>query len=233
MLVPAAAGAALLVLAGVVAWRVVGPAPADFGGAAAAGLASPASSAAASPAGLAAPPSSPAATRAGSAPPPRVRIQDGALPSAVRVPPVRLSIPAVGASARVVPVGVVAGTDGMDVPRSVDTVGWYRYGSQLASTAGSIVLAGHVDGAAQGPGAFFRLREVPAGARVTVIGSDGAVRTYQVVAREVFDKSAVPLDRLFARDGRLRLTLVTCGGEYDAARRAYRDNVVVTAVPVD
>jgi len=153
------------------------------------------------------------------------------LPSTIRVPPVRLSIPAVGVSARVVPVGVVAGTDEMDVPRSVDTVGWYRYGPQLASTAGSIVLAGHVDSVTQGPGAFFRLREVPAGARVTVIGSDGAARTYQVVAREVFDKSAVPLDRLFARDGRLRLTLVTCGGEYDAARRAYRGNVVLTAVP--
>ncbi|HET8685015.1 MAG TPA: class F sortase [Micromonosporaceae bacterium] len=208
----AAAGAALLVLAGVVAWQVAGPGPADFGVAAAGRLAAP---------------SPPAA-----APVPRASVQDGGLPATVRVPPVRLLIPAVGVSARVVPVGVAAGTDQMDVPRSVDTVGWYRYGPQLASTAGSIVVAGHVDSATQGPGAFFRLREVPAGARVTVVGSDGAARAYQVVAREVFDKSAVPLDRLFARDGRLRLTLVTCGGEYDAARRAYRDNVVLTAVPV-
>jgi len=27
------------------------------------------------------------------------------------------------------------------------------------------------------------------------------------------------------------LRLVTCGGEFDASRRHYRDNVVVTAVP--
>ena len=48
---------------------------------------------------------------------------------------------------------------------------------------------------------------------------------------ERIDKSALPVDRLFARDGAPVLTLVTCGGEFDRATRNYRQNVVVTARP--
>jgi hypothetical protein len=54
-----------------------------------------------------------------------------------------------------------------------------------------------------------------------------------VVARERYTKSKIPLDRYFARDGRVRLTLITCGGPFDRRTRHYRDNVVVTAEPVD
>lgn len=32
--------------------------------------------------------------------------------------------------------------------------------------------------------------------------------------------------------GSPRLTLITCGGPFDAEARHYRDNIVVTAVPV-
>jgi hypothetical protein len=37
-----------------------------------------------------------------------------------------------------------------------------------------------------------------------------------VIAREVFDKITVPLQDLFARTGPERLTLITCGGSFDA-----------------
>jgi hypothetical protein len=47
----------------------------------------------------------------------------------------------------------------------------------------------------------------------------------------VYAKSSAPLDRLFARDGPPRLTLVTCGGSFDRGTGHYRDNVVVTATP--
>jgi hypothetical protein len=53
-----------------------------------------------------------------------------------------------------------------------------------------------------------------------------------VVGRTVYDKTEIPLERYFARDGAVRLTLITCGGEFDAQAGSYRDNVVVTAVPV-
>jgi hypothetical protein len=55
---------------------------------------------------------------------------------------------------------------------------------------------------------------------------------FRVVSREAFPKSKAPYSRLFARDGRARLTLVTCGGAFNRKNGSYRDNIVVTAVPV-
>jgi len=46
-----------------------------------------------------------------------------------------------------------------------------------------------------------------------------------------FPKDTAPLAELFARSGQPRLTLITCGGSFDAAGGSYRDNVVITAVP--
>ena len=158
-----------------------------------------------------------------------VPVTDGQLPTATPVPPVRLEIPAIGVAASVKPVGIDQDSGELEVPRSVDTVGWYRYGPDLGSAGGSVVIAGHVDSAEQGEGAFFRLRDLAEGAQLRVTGADGAVRTFTVRSREVFAKAAVPLDRLFARDGDLRVTLVTCGGSFDAATRHYRDNIVLTA----
>ena len=43
-------------------------------------------------------------------------------------------------------------------------------------------------------------------------------------------KAALPTS-IFTRTGERRLVLVTCGGPFDAARRRYRDNVIVTALP--
>jgi hypothetical protein len=163
-------------------------------------------------------------------PAPSIPVADGALPPAdAAVPPVRLVIPAIRVAARVDPVAVDPVTNDFAVPPSVDVVGWYRYGPGLSADTGSVVIAGHVDGAAQGPGAFFRLRDLDVGDGIEVAGADGRMVRYTVVAREVYRKSAIPLDRYFARDGVPRLTLITCGGPFDRATGSYRDNVVVTA----
>jgi hypothetical protein len=162
-----------------------------------------------------------------------VPVDNGALPSgqAAALQPSSLRIERIGLTARAVPVGIDAKTGDFDVPGQVDVVGWYRYGPGLDTAAGSIVMAGHVDGADQGKGAFFRLDEVGPGDRLIVTGEDAVTRTYTVVAREVYRKRDIPLDRYFARDGAKRLTLITCGGPFDERARSYRDNVVVTAVP--
>jgi hypothetical protein len=44
-------------------------------------------------------------------------------------------------------------------------------------------------------------------------------------------KAALP-NGVFSLKGRARLVLVTCGGAFDPVEGSYRDNVVVTAVPV-
>ncbi|MCP3782752.1 class F sortase [Micromonospora sp. A3M-1-15] len=163
---------------------------------------------------------------------PSVPVNAGTLPAAgATVPPVGLRIPPIGVTATVDPVGINRRTDEFEVPPSVDRVGWYRYGPGLEAGTGSVVIAGHVDSADQGRGAFFRLRELDRGDTLTVTGSDGRERPYRVVAREEYAKTRIPLDRYFARDGSPRLTLITCGGPFDAKTRHYRDNIVVTAVP--
>jgi sortase (surface protein transpeptidase) len=116
------------------------------------------------------------------------------------------------------------------VPPSVDTVGWYRYGPGLGA-AGSMVIAGHVDSAQQGDGAFARLRELNLGDGVEITGSDGNVERFRVVGREEYPKATIRLDRYFTTAGPQRLTLITCGGPFDRRTGHYRDNVVVTALP--
>ncbi|TNH30630.1 class F sortase [Micromonospora orduensis] len=161
-----------------------------------------------------------------------VPVTAGELPAGAEiVPPVRLVIPAIDVTATVNAVGINKRTNEFEVPPSVDEIGWYRYGPGLETTAGSIVIAGHVDSAQQGKGAFFRLRELDQGDTLTATGGDGKARKYRVVAREEYAKTKIPLDRYFARDGKPRLTLITCGGPFDAKARKYRDNIVVTAVP--
>jgi LPXTG-site transpeptidase (sortase) family protein len=171
---------------------------------------------------------SPTASAAG----PAVPVTKGELPNgAETVPPAKLVIPGIDVTATVNAVGINQKTDEFEVPPSVDQIGWYRYGPGLDAKTGSVVIAGHVDSATQGKGAFFRLKELDQGDTMTVTGSDGEARTYRVVAREEYQKTKIPLERYFARDGKPRLTLITCGGPFDAEARKYRDNIVVTAVP--
>jgi hypothetical protein len=172
------------------------------------------------------PTTAPTATPGGAVP-----VTRGALPTAAAVvEPTRLELSTIGVSATVRPVGIDAATGELSVPPSVDTVGWYRFGPGLDATQGSVVVAGHVDIADEGKGAFFRLRELAEGDPVVVTGSDGVTRTYRVSEREAWPKTRIPLDRYFARDGAPRLTLITCGGPFDEETSSYRDNVVITAV---
>ena len=160
-------------------------------------------------------------------------VHPAALPTAPEpvVSPVQLVIPSLHLTAHVIPTGVdQAGA--FAVPPSVDTVGWYRYGPGLDASAGSVVIAGHVDSATQGPGAFFRLRELAPGDRVRVTGTDGRTVEYSVVARQEYPKAVIDLNAYMSATGAPRLTLITCGGSFDSRTRHYSDNVIVTAVPV-
>jgi hypothetical protein len=167
-----------------------------------------------------------------SAPPPAsAATQAATLPAAdATVRPVRVRIERLHVSATVVPTGVDR-TGAFAVPPSVDTVGWYRFGPGLGAPAGSTVIAGHVDSATQGTGAFAQLRRSRPGDRVVVTGSDGRNLGFVVVGREEYPKSTIDLDRYFATTGAPRLTLITCGGPFNRTTGHYRDNVVVTAVP--
>ncbi len=212
-LIAAATGAALLTLVGLQACQQAPPS--DVGAPTVAALAS------------ATPSATPAGTTDGG-----YAVQNGSLPSADNVvPPAKLQIPAMGLDGTVDAVGVDPKTGDFDVPPSVNRVGWYRFGPGIEATQGSIVVAGHVDSSAQGKGAFFKLDRLAVGDKITLSDQTGHTRQFSVVGRERYEKTKIPLQKYFSLAGATRLTLITCGGPFDAATGHYRDNIVVTAAP--
>lgn len=140
--------------------------------------------------------------------------------------PVAVRIDALGIDARVVPRGTDARQQ-LDVPPDGSTVVWYRAGS-VPGAAGSAVLAAHVDHAGK-PGVFFRLDRLGPGDTVAVELDDGTTRRFEVVRRRRYAKERLPVDRLFTRNGDAVLTLITCGGQFNATTRHYDANTVVQA----
>lgn len=149
-------------------------------------------------------------------------IDESDLPVAVRIADLALEAP-------VISVGV--DEDNQFAVPAADTVGWYRY-SATPGSAGSAVLAAHVDYAGRA-GAFFNLAKLELDETLEVEMADGSVLRYRVIDNQSYDKTELPAVELFRKDGDPVLTLITCGGTFDTERRSYRDNVVVTAVPID
>jgi len=131
----------------------------------------------------------------------------------------------------VVPVGVRE--DGtMELPDTVNAIGWYQFGARPADRSGTTVLAGHVDTRKEGLGPLAGLRSVDRGAEIRLTAADGTSRRYRVARVQTIRKARLPLEQLFARGGAENLIVITCGGPYDR-QTGYRDNVVLTARPVD
>ena len=146
-------------------------------------------------------------------------------------PPVRIVIPSLSIDAPVLAEGVDP-SGAMAIPQDVQATGRYRWGATPGSAAGSIVVVGHVDSASQGIGAFFTLDRVANDAVITLVTADRRAWRYRVVAREEFAKPSLPSAAVFGRTGPLRLTLATCGGAFDRHVESYKDNIVITAVPL-
>jgi Sortase domain len=155
----------------------------------------------------------------------------GRLLQAGRSRPLRVRSEALGFNTSVATVGIDLPTGTLDVPANVRRTAWWRDGAAPGDRAGAVLIAGHIDSARQGVGAFFRLQQAEAGDRIQVATADGRTHTYRVVSMRRMPKDRLPTD-IYALRGRARLVLVTCGGRFDQAQGAYVDNVVVTAVPV-
>lgn len=145
--------------------------------------------------------------------------------------PVSVRVPTLGIDAAITQVKIDVAKGVLGVPSDIRRAAWWVDGAAPGDRHGAILVAGHVDSASRGPGAFFALRTVRAGTRVELRTRDGRTRAYRVVSVRTVRKGLLPAE-VYSRRGKPRLVLVTCGGPFDAAIRHYRDNVVVTAVPV-
>ena len=111
-------------------------------------------------------------------------------------PPRRIAIPAIGVSARVVPLHRDA--DGtMQTPRVWQKAGWYEPGPEPGER-GPAVIAGHVD-STDGPAVFYRLRELHRGNLIMIRRADGTLLSFRVEGLERWPKSEFPTRRVFGR----------------------------------
>ena len=135
--------------------------------------------------------------------------------------PSRVRLVRLGINAPVSAVGIDTKSGALGIPTNIRRVGWWRDGAAPGDDQGTVLLAGHVDSARDGAGAFYALRSARRG---DVIRLDG--RRYRVTSVRRVRKQGLP-SSIYSRSGPARLVLVTCGGPFDG--RHYRDNVIVTA----
>lgn len=157
--------------------------------------------------------------RAGEAPP-------RAFPVLAPSRPTRVTIPAIRVEAPVRQVGLaVDGSIEVPPPTEHDVTGWYEHGP-TPGEFGSAVIVGHVDDRT-GPSVFYRLRDLREGDTIEIAREDREIAVFEVGSVELFDRSRLPADRVYADFTRPHLRLITCGGRW--ADGGYRDNVVVFA----
>jgi sortase (surface protein transpeptidase) len=140
--------------------------------------------------------------------------------------PVRVTIPAIGVSAPVIPLGL----NGDGTARTPDTpiaTGWFAPGPEPGEK-GAAVIIGHVD-SYKGPGVFYHLRALRRGDRITITLRNHRRVRFIVTGSRQAPKSRFPTAMVFARTKSPTLRLVTCGGLFDRSTRHYLDNYIVFA----
>jgi hypothetical protein len=175
----------------------------------------------------------PASSTAGSAPPglPALSVT-GVAATPRRFPAVPASIPigvtiaSIGVHSGLQPLGLLK--DGsLQPPTKWGEAGWYAKGV-LPGQVGPAVIAGHVD-STSGPAVFYRLRELRPGARVLIAERNGRSLTFVVDDVHIYPKSRFPTAAVYGPTPEPQLRLVTCTGDFDAAKHSYVDNLVVSA----
>jgi sortase (surface protein transpeptidase) len=114
-------------------------------------------------------------------------------------------------------------------------VSWY---SQLgkAGQGGNVVMAGHVDYWDVGPAIFQGIPALQPGDVIRVIGEDGETIEYATESNQLFTVADLTPDiiqsQITGDTGQETLTLITCGGDFDAAAGEYLHRRVVRAYKI-
>ena len=162
-------------------------------------------------------------TVAPSAPPTAVETPQGP------PPPGRLIIPRISVDAQVLGVGI-AKDGSMAVTNESYTVGWYKLGV-APGDPGDAVITGHLDWYDTSHAVFFNLKLLRPGDDIEVQRLDGVTRHFKVTSTTTVAYNASP-PGLFVAGGPARLSLITCGGPWDAKKGEYLQRVIVDAALV-
>jgi hypothetical protein len=164
-----------------------------------------------------------------------IAIETGVKPpfwARLAAPTTQLRIAKVGIKAGVRTVGVNRKRQ-MVIPDGSGTVGWLNRSAAVGDLIGTSIIAGHVSDHHDTPMAFWKLRNAKVG-QVVTITKNGKRFEYRITARAKYARSKGIPASVFRTNGAHRLVLVTCADKvtYRNGRFHYRNNLVVTAVPV-
>jgi hypothetical protein len=145
--------------------------------------------------------------------------------------PVELLVDRVGLDA---PIEIGAIDDGiMRDPSGPWVVSWYEPLGKVGQGR-NVVMAGHVDYWDTGPAIFAAVPSLVPGDVIRVIGENGEEVQYEVEWAQLYDVATQLTPEVIQRDivgdtGQESLTLITCGGTFDASVGEYLQRFVVRA----
>jgi LPXTG-site transpeptidase (sortase) family protein len=165
---------------------------------------------------------------------PSVGMANEATPQAItRGPkPVAIFIPDAEVDAPIETTEIINGR--MGDPSGPFVVGWYRESGRLTETD-NVVMSGHLDYWGVGRAVFYHLGALDEGDGIRVLGDDDAEYAYEVEwVRRIRTKDSGPeaILEVVNTTAEERLTLITCGGDYDRETGEYEERTVVRARPV-
>jgi LPXTG-site transpeptidase (sortase) family protein len=124
----------------------------------------------------------------------------------------------------------IAKDGSMAVTNESYTVGWYKLGT-APGDPGDAVITGHLDWYDTSHAVFFNLKDLRAGDEIDVQRLDGVTKHFRVTSvATVAYNASVP--GLFVGGGPSRLSLITCGGPWDARKGEYLQRVIVDSALV-
>jgi len=144
--------------------------------------------------------------------------------------PKRIKIPAINVDAPVIQVGLEP-SGIMASPDDAAIVGWYELGPRPGESSNAI-LAGHVDWKGE-IGVFSELDTLKIGDAIEVESAPNVSYKFVVESIEQYSTDNAPLDEIFGGTPQSIITLITCGGIYDAIRQEYNDRIIVRARKVE
>ena len=167
----------------------------------------------------------------------RVASPEPEVPQPEGFAPIELHVDSVGLSA---PIELGAIVDGaMQDPTGPWVVSWYEPLGKVGE-GNNVVMSGHVDywntgpNGTAGPAVFYDIPNLASGDVIRLIGENGENVEYAVEWTKQFDVATELTPEVIQNDivgdtGQESLTLITCGGDFDAATGEYLKRWVLRA----
>jgi Sortase domain len=143
--------------------------------------------------------------------------------------PVAIKIEKVQVDAQVEQQDIVDGV--MQNPSGPYVVSWYRGTGELGEHD-NIVMAGHLDYWDVGPAVFYNVWKLQPNDEIDVTGEDHAVYRYKVDWVKKYDLAELEkggVQEIVGSTKTEKLTLITCGGDFDYNKGQYLSRIVIRA----